>query len=75
MKSQILGLRVASVLFGLMTVAQVMRLVIRPEVLVAGHLVPLWPSALAVVILGSLCIWLWKLSALHTNERGQSNDA
>jgi len=68
MKSQLVGLRVASGLFGLMTLAQVMRLVIRPEVLVAGHLMPLWPSALAVVILGSLCIWLWKLSALPPKD-------
>jgi hypothetical protein len=75
MKSQILGLRVASVIFGLITVAQVARLVIRPEVLVNGYLMPLWPSALAVVILGGLCVWLWKLSALHPHERGQSNDA
>ena len=73
MKSQILGLRVASAIFGLITLAQVMRLVIRPEVVVAGHLVPLWPSALAVVILGGLCLWLWKLSALPSKERGQSN--
>ena len=68
MKTQIVGLRVASVIFGLITVAQVMRLVIRPEVLVAGHLMPLWPSALAVVILGSMCIWLWKLSALPPKD-------
>ncbi|HJX30470.1 MAG TPA: hypothetical protein VJ624_01320 [Thermodesulfobacteriota bacterium] len=74
MKSQILGLRVASVIFGLITVAQVVRLVIRPEVLVAGHLIPLWPSAVAVVILGSMCIWLWKLSALPPKEKGQSNN-
>jgi hypothetical protein len=74
MRSQILGLRVASAIFGLMTLAQVARLVIRPEMLVAGHLVPLWPSALAVVILGSLCLWLWKLSALHPHEKGQSHN-
>jgi len=73
MKSQILGLRVASVIFGLIMLAQVMRLVIRPEVVVAGHLVPLWPSALAVVILGGLCLWLWKLSGLHPYEKAQSN--
>jgi len=73
MKSQILGLRVASAIFGLIMLAQVMRLVIRPEVVVAGHLVPLWPSALAVVILGGLCLWLWKLSGLHPYEKAQSN--
>ncbi len=62
MKSQILGLRVASAVFGLMTLAQVARLLIRPEVLVSGYPVPLWPSALAILILGSLCLWLGKLS-------------
>ena len=62
MKSQILGLRVASVLFGVMSVAQLARLVIRPEVLVAGCLMPLWPSGLAFVILSGLSFWLWKLA-------------
>jgi len=62
MNSQITGLRVASTVFGLMSVAQLARLIIRPEVLVAGHMMPLWPSALAFVILGGLSLWLWKLA-------------
>ena len=37
MNSQITGLRVASVVFGLMAIAQLARVVIRPEVFVAGH--------------------------------------
>ncbi|MDO9110918.1 MAG: hypothetical protein Q7U40_09705 [Desulfatirhabdiaceae bacterium] len=61
MHSQTIGLRVASVVFGLMSVAQLARLIIRPEVLVAGYQMPLWPSALAFVLLGGLSIWLWKL--------------
>jgi hypothetical protein len=62
MSSQVLGLRVASIIFGLMSLAQLFRLVIQPEVLVAGHRMPLWPSVLALVILGGLSLWLWKLS-------------
>jgi hypothetical protein len=62
MSSQILGLRVAGIVFGLMSLAQFARLIIRPEVLVAGHMMPLWPSALAFVFLGGLSLWLWKLS-------------
>ena len=62
MNSQILGLRVASIIFGLMGLAQLLRLVIQPEVLVAGRQMPLWP--LALVILGGLSIWLWKLSRI-----------
>ena len=63
MKSQILGLRVASGLFGLMAVAQLTRLILRPEALVAGYRMPLWPSALAFVILAGLSFWLWKLNS------------
>ena len=61
MNSQIFGLQVASIIFGLMSLAQLARMVIRPEVLVAGYRMPLWPSALAFVIMGGLSIWLWKL--------------
>jgi hypothetical protein len=62
MSSQITGLRVASIVFGLLAIAQLARLMIRPEALVAGYPVPLWPSALAFIILGSLSIWMWRLS-------------
>ena len=62
MKSQLLGLRVAGILFGLMALAQLGRLIIRPEVLVAGHHMPLWPSAPALIVLGGLSVWMWKLS-------------
>jgi len=67
MSSSILGLRVASMVFGLMTLVQLLRLAFRPEVVVAGHMIPLWPSLLAVFILGWLCLWLWSLSkpAMH----------
>jgi hypothetical protein len=61
MNSQIIGLRVASVVFGLISTAQLARLIIRPQVLVEGYLIPLWPSALAFVISGGLSLWLWKL--------------
>ena len=62
MNSQILGLRVAGAVFGLMSLAQLMRLVIQLEVIVAGHRLPLWPSALAFVVLGGLSIWMCKLA-------------
>ena len=62
---EILGLRVAGTVFGLMSLVQLGRLVIRPEVLVAGHVMPLWPSMLAFLILGGLGTWLWPLSCRH----------
>ena len=54
-------------MFGLMAIAQLVRLVIRPEVLVAGHSMPLWPSVLAFIILGGLSLWMWKLARTPTN--------
>jgi hypothetical protein len=63
MNSQILGFRVASIIFGLMSLAQLLRLGDTTRgACVAGHPMPLWPSVLALVILGGLSIWLWKLS-------------
>ena len=61
MNSQIKALRAASIVFGLLALAQLARLVIRPEMLVAGHPVPLWPSLMAFVILAGLSVWMWKL--------------
>jgi hypothetical protein len=56
------GLRVASAVFGLIAVAQFLRLVLRADVLVAGHALPFWPSALAIILFGGLSGWLWKLA-------------
>jgi hypothetical protein len=66
MSSQITGLRVASVVFALLAIAQLGRLVIRPEVLVAGHLMPLWPSVLAFIFLAALSVWMWTLTRSNT---------
>ena len=62
MNSPITGLRVASIVFGLIAVAQLARIVVRSEVLVAGYPVPLWPSVLAFVIMSGLSLWMWKLA-------------
>ena len=66
MNSQTVGLLVASVVFGLMAIAQLVRLVIRPEVIVAGHSMPLWPSVAPFIILGGLSLWMWKLARRPT---------
>ena len=62
MNSPVLGLRVAGTVFGLMSLAQLTRLLIRPPVLIAGNEIPLWPSAVAVVFLAGLSLWMWKLA-------------
>ena len=65
MNSQTMGLRVAGAVFGVMSVAQLLRLILQPVVVVAGHTVPLWPSILAFAILAGLCFWLLNLSRAH----------
>jgi hypothetical protein len=65
MNSPIMGLRVAGSVFGLMSVAQLLRLILQPVVMVGGHTVPLWPSLFAFLILAGLCFWLLKLSSAH----------
>jgi uncharacterized membrane protein len=60
--SQRLGLRIASVLFGLMSIAQLLRLLMRLDVLVASHAIPFSVSAVACMVLAGLSLWLWRLS-------------
>ena len=67
MNSQIIGLRVASVVFGPISLAQLARLFIRPQILVAGFEMPLWPSVIVFVFLGGLSLWMWKLA--HTSTK------
>ena len=62
MNSQTTGLKVAGVVFGLMALVQLGRLLIRPEVLVNGNAMPLWPSALAFIFMTALSFWLWRLA-------------
>ncbi|HEY8460535.1 MAG TPA: hypothetical protein VIM99_09160 [Blastocatellia bacterium] len=62
MRSQITGLRVASVVFGLMALAQLIRLITHPAMIVAGTPMPLWPSFLGFIIMGGLSFWMWALA-------------
>jgi hypothetical protein len=66
MKPQIIGLRIAGTLFGLMALVQLTRLMLRESIFIGVHQLPLWPSALAFVVLAGLCLWLWKLSKQAT---------
>ena len=64
MNSPIIGLRAASIVFGLIAIAQAARLVLQPQILVAGHEMPLWPSVIALLILGAFSFWMWVLASL-----------
>ena len=62
MSSQTVGLRLAGVIFGLVALAQLLRLITQVEVLVAGRALPLWPNAVAFVFAAGLSFWMWRLS-------------
>lgn len=62
MNSNIVGLRISSTLFALVCLAQLTRLIMHIEVVIAGHPAPFWVSGVAFVVTGILSIWLWKIS-------------
>ena len=62
MNSQTLGLRVASVIFGLVCLGHLLRIVARLDVHIGGIYIHRWLSAVAVIASGLLCLWLWMLS-------------
>ncbi len=51
---------VAGILFLLMAIAQLCRFILGVEVVAAGMVIPLWPSAVAAVVLAALSFWIFK---------------
>jgi hypothetical protein len=70
MNSSTIGLRTAATIFGVVCIAQLLRLFSRAEVIIAGHAVPLWPSVFAALVTGGLCVWLWRLGGPHLPHDG-----
>jgi len=54
---------VSGVLFGLITIAQLLRLIFQVPVQVGTLNVPMWPSVLALILVLSLCIWAFRLAS------------
>jgi hypothetical protein len=63
MNSPALGLRVASVVFGLMGLGQLIRIIAHIQVLANGCPVGRRWSALGVLVFAALCVWLWMLAS------------
>ncbi|MEP7016270.1 MAG: hypothetical protein ABI925_12585 [Verrucomicrobiota bacterium] len=63
MSSQSTGLRVASLFFALFSIAHIVRLINRAPAMVGTIQIPLWVSVVALIIGGTLCIWMWRLSS------------
>jgi len=66
MNAQILGLRVAGTIFGLVCLAELLCLVTGAELVVGGHQMPHLVGVVTVVVTGGLSFWLWKLSCFVT---------
>jgi len=62
MNSQKTGLLIASVIFGLVTVAHALRLFKHAKITVATQVIPLEVSWIGIIVFGLLCIWMWRLS-------------
>ena len=54
---------VSGLFLALLTCVQLLRLILRWPITVAGASIPLWASAIAAVIAGSLAIWAVRVSA------------
>jgi len=55
------GLRVAGLIFVLISIAHIARVAIGLEIRIGGQTVPMWPSTIAAVLFGVLGVWLWRL--------------
>ena len=62
MTPQILGLHVSGAIFWLVAALHLLRLIFGLEIVVAGYPLPLWPSALAAIVFGTLGAWIMKLA-------------
>lgn len=57
-----LGLQVAAVIFGLVTAGHLVRLFIGFDFIIGSLRIPEWASGIAVVVLATLSVWLFRLS-------------
>jgi len=55
---------VAAIVFWLVAIAQLLRVLLQVRVTAGSHDIPLWLSAVAVVVLGALGMWLWRERAV-----------
>jgi hypothetical protein len=53
------------VIFGVVCLVQLVRLVTGFDVAIAGHMIPLWPNAIAFVVAGCLSVWMWLIASHH----------
>ena len=68
MSRQATGLRVASLVFGLVAILHIWRLIAHAQVVIGTTQIPMWVSALGLIVAGTLSIWMWRLSSARLNR-------
>ena len=63
MNSPKIGLRVASVFFGIFAIGHLLRLINHAQVTVGTLTIPMGVSWIALIVAAILCVWLWRLSS------------
>ena len=64
LNSPVFGLRLVSVFAALGSLAHLVRLFLGFQILIGSHAVPVAASGVALVVLGLVSFWFWKLSTL-----------
>jgi hypothetical protein len=72
MNSPALGLRVASVLFGLAALGHLLRVILRVGVQVGTCLIGRRWSVVGAIVLAALCGWLWTLASQAAKSKGET---
>jgi Flp pilus assembly protein TadB len=57
------GLRVASVLFGILAIGHLLRLINQAQVIVGTLTIPMGLSWIALIVATILCVWFWRLAS------------
>ncbi|HEU0208355.1 MAG TPA: hypothetical protein VFQ78_05190 [Candidatus Udaeobacter sp.] len=68
MNSTRVGLRVASVTFGVFAVGHLLRLVNQSRVTVGTLTIPMGVSWIALIVAAILSIWLWRLASTTSSR-------
>jgi hypothetical protein len=63
MNSPKIGLRVASVFFGIFAIGHLLRLINQVQVNVGTLTIPMGVSWIALIAAALLCVWLWRLAS------------
>jgi hypothetical protein len=65
MNSPKIGLRIASVLFGIFAIGHLLRLINQVQVNVGTLTIPMGVSWIALIVAAILCVWLWRLASIR----------